>query len=177
MGLLTVAVAVATFLAAAAAAWLAPPTWLRALFVTLSLAPLTALTGLGWWLRRRSLRRGAASWTWALPAGVVAALTVGASFAFGLGPARIPRGGPVTIELPAWALAGAGLAGVVASLGYGLALAASRSWAAAAAGVLLAVGGLLALMPALRDAGLPTVGPLGMAVAVAAVLASRLWPR
>ncbi|MDF1566150.1 MAG: hypothetical protein P1V51_24170 [Deltaproteobacteria bacterium] len=152
--------------------------WRTGLKLELALLVFTGLLLAGFVLERGARRKKApllAAWPLLLAIGGGA--LAGLSFLLGGGPAIYPPVIERSIDLGAWTLAGGGAAGALVALIFG-ALATREGGALRAAAGLLCCGlGLLSLQPALAAAGQPTVGPLGLGVAVAAVVAYRLTRR
>ncbi len=160
---LCIAGAFVCFLAAAGAAFLPAPWWQRALHAFLVAAGAESLLVVAWVLGRRTGRTSVVG-------GAAAGLMVGTSLVCGAGPGRIPAGGPISIDLPAWVLADFGLAGALGLLGFGIVLARGGG-PVGLVGVAAVVAGILSVQPALRSLGLPTVGAVGLVVATLALLA------
>lgn len=175
MGRITAIAGALALLAGVATVQLPAPHWFLALYVTLLLAALTVLCGFGWWLKT-GLGGGPASTTWAIWGMGVSATILAGSFVLGPGPGRIAAQAHVTIDLFAWTVSAAGLAAALTCAGYGLFLARGPKTWLAAVGAGAVAASVLAVQPLLRALGLPHLGPVGSAIAVAAALVAVLGP-
>lgn len=174
MGRLTLALGALVLLVGAGAAYLPSPYWVRALYAALTGAPLFAVFVVTWGVTRFVLGERAAPWAWSMiGAGLGVGLVV-LSVVVEPGPGRMPQVGPVRIDLPLWAASAAGLAGAIAAVGFGIAATGCVDRRVALVGACVAAGAFLTLQPAMQDLGIPTVGPIGLAVAVLAVTLGRV---
>ncbi len=176
MGAAFLASIVACFLLGGAVAFVPWVSWRQGLQVELGLVVLCALLALGWalqWLGRRRPEDG----SWTILLGAFALLLVSLTFFTGEGPGLYPEAVDHSIDLFAWWVAGGGVAAALVAMIFGALGTREQSLLLILAGVLLGCGGLLSLQPMLAAAGQPTVGPLGLGVAVLALAASKLTRR
>ncbi len=168
MGRLTILLAVASFGVAAGAAYLTGPGWVTCLGVLGVLLPLTALMATGWLARRRF----AGVWpdrAWVLAPGALALAVVGGVLLAAAFHLPGPSATPVSIPVAALALGGSRIAGLLAALAFGAYALGAEGVPVRVLGAGVALAAVLGAQPVLRLHGLPVVGPVGLALAVALV--------
>jgi len=181
MGVALLLALAATFLLGGAIAFFPFAGWQGALRLELGLIVFTLLLAVGWLLRRawpRFLRDATPDATptdgWAQALGTIALLVVAVSFFGAQGPGRVQPMVDRSIDLPAWWLSSGGVAAAMIAMIFGALSTRHTGLSGSLPGLFIACAGLLSLQPLLSSLGWPTVGPIGLAVAFAALLCYRL---